>query len=190
MKKVIVLLTIIAVMVMFLTSFAQEAKKAAAAKFNYVGVSKCKMCHMGAKKGEIFEKWEAGPHAKAFATLASEESKKIAKEKGVKGDPQQAAECLVCHVTGYAAAADQKGASLTIEEGVSCEACHGPGSEYKSLKIMKGITDGSVKGAEYGLIAANEKICVTCHNTKSPTYKEFKFDVKYKKIAHLLPAKQ
>jgi nitrate/TMAO reductase-like tetraheme cytochrome c subunit len=121
--------------------------------------------------------------------LATEESKELAKKAGVKGDPQQAKECLSCHVTGYAAAADLKEASLTIEEGVSCEACHGPGSEYKSLKVMKDITAGKAKGADFGLVAPDKELCVKCHNTKSPTYKEFKFEEAAKKIAHPLPAK-
>jgi len=182
MKKWIALLTAIVIFMMFLLAFAQDN-----AKFKYIGAKKCKMCHKGAKKGEIFEKWEASDHAKAYETLASDESKKIAKEKGIKGDPQQAAECLVCHVTGYEAPADQKEASLTLEEGVSCEACHGPGSEYKGMKVMKGIYDGSLKGEDYGLIEADEANCKTCHNPESPTYKEFKFSEKVKLIAHPVP---
>jgi len=145
------------------------------------------MCHKGVKKGEIFEKWEKSGHAKAFATLASDEAIKIAKEKGVKGDPSQAAECLVCHVTGYGAAANQKTETLTMAEGVSCEACHGPGSEYKSLKVMKGIFDGTMKGADYGLIEPDETVCTTCHYPKSPTYKEFKYDIMSKEIALPVP---
>jgi len=181
MKKLISFLLIIAILSLMALSFAQETK------FQYVGASKCKMCHKGEKKGNVFEKWEASKHAQAFATLAKVESITIAKEKGVKGDPSQAPECLVCHVTGYSAAADQKAETLTLEEGVSCEACHGPGSEYKGLKVMKDIYAGTAKGADYGLIEPNEKVCLTCHNPKSPTYKEFKFDVMSKEIAHPVP---
>ena len=36
---------------------------------DYIGVKKCKMCHKGEKKGEVFEKWEKSTHAKAFETL-------------------------------------------------------------------------------------------------------------------------
>ena len=112
----------------------------------------------------------------------------VAAEKaGIKGDPQQAAECLVCHVTAYNAPAAQKEATLTMEEGVSCEACHGAGSEYKSMKVMKDITAGKAKRADFGLIAPDEAVCKTCHNPKSPTYKEFKFEEAVKKIAHPLP---
>jgi len=184
MKKLFILFIAIIMMCWLVNGFAQEASK-----FNYVGVKKCKMCHKGEKKGKIFEKWQEQGHAKAFATLATEESKAIAKKMGIKEEPQQAKECLVCHVTAYKAAAAQKEA-LTMEEGVSCEACHGPGSKYKSLKVMKGITAGTMKGADYGLIEPDKKVCVTCHNEKSPTYKPFKFEEATKKIAHPMPAKK
>lgn len=180
MKKFFVLMMVLAVLFMFVNAFAQDSKA------QYIGVKKCKMCHKGAKKGEIYEKWTKRGHAKAFTTLGTDEAKKVAQKAGVKGDPQQAAECLVCHVTGYKADAAK---TLTMEEGVSCEACHGAGSKYKSLKVMKGITAGTMKGADYGLIEPDEKTCKTCHNPKSPTYKEFKFEEAVKKIAHPLPAK-
>ncbi len=168
-------------LLVFLLVLCFVAGVQAQTKFKYVGVKKCKMCHKGKKKGEIYEKWQASKHAKAFETLATDAAKKIAAEKGIKGDPQQAAECLACHVTGYD---KEAAATLTKEEGVSCEACHGPGSKYKSMKVMKGITAGTMKGADYGLIEPDEKNCTSCHNPKSPTYKEFKFAEMYKQVEH------
>lgn len=181
MKRLLATLVIITVLCLSVSVFAQPKK------FKYVGVKKCKMCHKGVKKGKIFEKWQSFGHAKAYETLATDAAKKTAKEAGVKGDPQQAPECLVCHVTGYEAAADQKTATLTLEEGVSCEACHGPGSAYKSLKVKKAIKAGTAKAADYGLLTPDEKTCVKCHNKKSPNYKEFNFAEFYKKMEHHLP---
>jgi len=154
MRKFIILVTIISVLCMMSAGFAQEAKSS---KFQYIGVKKCKMCHKGEKKGNIFEKWQQRGHANAYAQLASEKSKEVAKKAGVKGDPQQAKQCLSCHITGYLASADQKTETLTMEEGVSCEACHGAGSGYKSLKIMKDLNAGKLKGADYGLVNLSEK---------------------------------
>lgn len=185
MKKLVILFMAIVMMCWFVNGFAQEAPK-----FKYIGVKKCKMCHKGEKKGNIYEKWLERGHSKAYETLATDESKEIAKKLGIKEDPQQAKECMVCHVTGYEAAAAAKEATLTMEEGVSCEACHGPGSEYKSLKVMKDITAGKIDGADYGLVEPDEKLCVTCHNEKSPTYKPFKFEEDVKKIAHPLPKEE
>lgn len=186
MRKFVTLLVIMAVGLTMALSFAQEAKKG---NFKYVGVAKCKMCHKGEKNGNIFEKWQSDKHSQAYATLATDYAKQVAAKAGVKGDPQKAPECLSCHVTGYHAAAAMKEVSLTLEEGVSCEACHGPGSEYKSMQIMKDITAGKIKGADYGLINPTNEVCVKCHNTKSPTYKEFKFAEAVKIIAHPLPKK-
>jgi len=89
----------------------------------YIGTFKCKMCHNSAKKGKIYDTWAATKHATAYKTLASEESKKIAKEKGIE-DAQKDEKCLKCHVTGYGEATGDK---YSMDEGVTCEACHGPG---------------------------------------------------------------
>ena len=90
-------------------------------------------------------------------------------------DPQKSEKCLNCHVTGH---------GVAVEEGVGCESCHGPGSEYKTIKVMKKIFAGEVKGADYGLINPGEAQCKTCHNEKSPTYKTFDFKKKFAEIAH------
>ena len=73
---------------------------------------------------------------------------------------------------------------------VGCQACHGPGSEYKSMKVKKGLADGSVKPEDVGLIEADAKLCVTCHNEESPTYIPFKFEEKVKKVSHPVPPKE
>ncbi len=185
MKRVIALMLGITILLMFVGIYAQDSGK----DFKYVGVKKCKMCHKTSKSGNQFGLWQERAHSKAYETLASEESKKVAKEAGITGDPQQAAECLECHVTAYKAAENLKESTLTMEEGVSCEACHGPGSEYKSMKIMKELYAGEIKGETVGLIEPTEELCVQCHNEKSPTYKEFVFEEEVKKVAHPTPKK-
>lgn len=190
MRKLATVSIIMVICSMIVFAFAQETKKTEASKFKYIGAKKCKMCHKGEKKGNIFEKWQERKHSKAYATLATDQAKEVATKAGVKGDPQQAAECLACHVTGYCAAADQKDATYALEEGVTCEACHGPGSGYKSMKVMKQITAGTAKGADFGLILPTNEVCVKCHNPKSPTYKEFKFAEAVKLIAHPMPKKE
>ena len=62
-----------------------------------------------------------------------------------KADPS----CLKCHATG--ASADMP--------GVQCESCHGPGSDYKSMKVMK---DHEASLAA-GLVIPDEATCLTCH---------------------------
>lgn len=153
--------------------------------FSYVGSKKCGMCHKSAKQGEQLKIWEASSHAKAYETLKSAKADEIAKGKAIEN-----AECLSCHVTGHGKDAKFFEKSFSMEDGVQCEACHGPGSEYKSMKIMK----DHAKSVENGMMAfkddaAIEAQCRTCHNEKSPTFKEFDFKKMWAKIAHPIPSK-
>lgn len=161
----------------------EKAKKV----FKYGGVATCKACHMTKKSGAQFKIWQAGPHAKAYETLATPEAKALAKKQGIE-DPQKSEKCLKCHVTAFGVDEKLKEPKLTLEEGVGCEACHGPGSEYRKKKIIEGIYAGKLKAEDYGLIKpVTEKVCVGCHNPESPSYKEFNFKEKVAKIAHPIP---
>jgi hypothetical protein len=173
-------------MMMFILVFAVGFGLAQGPK--YVGVKKCKMCHSSKKSGAQFKVWQKTKHAEAYKTLATPKAKEIAKKKGI-ADPQKAPECLKCHVTGYNAPAAQKAKTLTMEEGVSCEACHGPGSKYKSMKVMKDLYAGKADPAKYGLVMPDEKTCKKCHNSESPTFKPFNFAERVKEIAHPVPKK-
>ncbi|MFH0988450.1 MAG: multiheme c-type cytochrome [bacterium] len=139
-----------------------------------VGVKICKMCHQTEKQGKQFGIWEKTPHAEAFKTLASEKAMEVAKKKNI-AKPQEAKECLDCH-------------SPIDKDGVSCENCHGAGSAYKTMAIMKDKAKAIAAGlTDFKDKAAIEKFCKTCHNEKSPTFKGFKFDEMWGKIKHSVP---
>jgi len=180
-RKIVVALTAVGMILTIWAAFATAEEGA----HQFVGVSKCKTCHKSEAKGDQFGIWSASKHAQAYEVLASEAAMAVAKEKGID-NPQTSDQCLVCHVTGYAAPAEQKSESYDQTEGVGCEACHGPGSEYKNMKIMK---DAAASIAA-GLVIPTEETCVTCHNEKSPTFKGFKFEEAAKVIAHPNPAKE
>ena len=94
----------------------QEAKSDG----KYMGVEKCKKCHEAKAAGSQYTKWKESKHAKAWDALATEEAKKIAKEKGID-DPQKSDACVKCHVTGHgldAARFDARGAASLIVGGV------------------------------------------------------------------------
>jgi len=57
--------------------------EAPAKMFSYVGYKKCGPCHKRENIGAQSKVWESGPHAKAYAELASEHSLKVAKEMGL-----------------------------------------------------------------------------------------------------------
>lgn len=150
----------------------------------YIGAEKCaKMCHKGAKKGQQLELWQKSAHAGAYKTLATPAALETAKKAGVTGDPQKADQCLKCHVTAFGADAKLFKETYKIDEGVGCEACHGAGSNYAKMTVMK----DKEKSIAAGMVVPDEKVCVKCHNKQSPNYREFKFEEMAAKIAHPAP---
>ena len=148
----------------------------------YAGLKKCKMCHKGDSKGNIYETWEVSSHAKAYATLGEEAAKEVYAKLGKTGNPQEDPECLNCHVTGYG-----EDASLTEkvvkEEGVMCESCHQAGGDYWKKAVMSDREQALANG----LNPDPKSACVKCHNEKSPEYKEFNFEERWAKIKHSRP---
>ena len=152
----------------------------AAAQHKYVGVGKCRVCHMNAKLGgDNYNAWKESPHAKAFETLASDKAKAKAKELNI-ANPQTSERCVKCHVTAYGVPPAQVLAGVKNEDGIGCERCHGPGSDYLPNEVMR---DKKVAAAK-GLVAVDEKVCRSCHNEESPFYKPFDFKSFMAKIAH------
>lgn len=155
-------------------------------KHKYMGVSTCKMCHQKEAEGQQFKIWSESKHAKAWEDLASDKAKEAATKKGIQGNPQEAPECLKCHVTGYGEAAELFDKKFDPKNGVQCESCHGAGGDYWKKEVMKDKN----KAIECGLTMPDEKTCTKCHNTDSPFYQEFKFDEFKAKIAHEKPKEQ
>lgn len=115
---------------------AQEEAKKEEAKYDYIGAKKCGICH---KKDGIYESWEKTPHPNATANLPE--------------DQQKNDKCLACHATAVMADGE-------VLEGVQCEGCHGPGSGYKSMSIMK----NKEEAIKNGLIMPTAETCQGCHN--------------------------
>jgi len=140
----------------------------------YVGVKSCGMCHKKEEVGAQLTKWQESPHAKAFEKLGSPEAKEAASKLGI-ADPQTSGKCLKCHSTAYnfgetGPVTDK----ITVQEGVTCESCHGPGKNYKSKEIMKDIKQAIAGGL------ANPALdnCTKCHNDQNPTWKADRYTKK------------
>ncbi|MFH1686432.1 MAG: multiheme c-type cytochrome [bacterium] len=172
MRKLSFALLILAGLALTLSgvSMADEAAKGETkqvVKHEYVGAGKCKTCHK-----DKHASWAETGHAKAFSKLSAEEQKKP--------------ECTKCHITG--ALADG-----TVIENVECEACHGPGADYKSPKIMskkKWAADPEAHkkmAIEAGLVYPTEATCVRCHTKEgNANFKPFDFE---KRKGEVHPAK-
>jgi hypothetical protein len=111
---------------------ALAALNVAAGDHAYVGAEKCKMCHK-----VQYNSWLETSHAKATDDCKA------------STDPAFEAKCLGCHSTN----SDE---SLA---GVQCEACHGPGADFKKMSIMKD-RDAAVAN---GLRIPTQATCDGCH---------------------------
>ncbi|MFO7444853.1 MAG: cytochrome c family protein, partial [Ignavibacteriaceae bacterium] len=153
-----------------------------------VGADVCGACHKTEKQGKQLSIWQESKHAKAFETLKTAESDEIAKKLGHETPAAETEACLKCHTSGSNGSAELKQAKFKIEDGVQCETCHGAGSEYKSLKIMKSREESIA----HGLIVHDklEDFCIGCHNSESPTFKPIDFAAEWEKIKHPVPEKK
>ena len=146
----------------------------------FVGVKGCAMCHKKEDGGNQFAKWQASAHAGAYAALGKPDAKAMGAKVGV-ADPQKSGKCLKCHSTAYnhteelQVKPDEEGtARITVEDGVTCESCHGAGKNYKAKAAMVDHAQAVAKG----LIYPATKSCENCHNDQSPAWKADRYTTK------------
>ncbi len=192
MKKGIAGIIAVALLGTLIGTIIAEERDAA----KYAGMKSCKMCHKSEKSGNQFGIWESGPHANAYKVLGTDEAKAVGKKHGVE-DPQSSPKCLKCHSTAYNWTESKVVEKIAVEEGVTCESCHGPGKDYKSKSVM----EDREKSIAAGMIFPPTKSCTKCHNETSATWnperyttadgKKVGFDEKQavEKIKHPVPAK-
>lgn len=145
-------------------------------RFTYVGSKVCKECHGEDAIGNQSKIWESSPHAKAYTLLLTEKGRTIAGKLDIK-NPESEKKCLLCHATG-------KGEAESIKkEGVGCESCHGPGSEYYKMSnhvdynsrengYRTGIKNGMYPIIGITSLKTRERLCLSCHTASRPCYPE------------------
>ena len=106
---------------------------------------------------------EKDAHAKAYKTLLSEDSKRIARNLGLP-NAAEAEICLDCHADNVPVANRAKG--FEISDGVGCEACHGGGEQWLGIHIS-GRADHA-ENIKAGLFPtenpeARARLCLSCH---------------------------
>ena len=65
--------------------------------------------------------------------------------------------CKMCHKIQYASWSETAHAKRMPP--LECENCHGPGSEYKSIPVMKDLD----RAKAAGLMLPTAAFCMTCH---------------------------
>ncbi|NQV35833.1 MAG: beta-propeller fold lactonase family protein, partial [Phycisphaeraceae bacterium] len=154
----------------------------------YVGARVCATCHDGKGMGHQFSQWLGSKHARAYAILSSPKAKDIARLSGIPQEPQEATMCLGCHATGAHVEDWEKDDTFFMQDGVQCEKCHGPGSEYMDMAVM---TDHDA-ATRAGLIIPTLQDCEACHLVKgshAAIHNLPKLDMEkaIKRIAHPTP---
>jgi len=156
------------------------------AQNKYIGTKMCAMCHKTEKQGKQLDIWQKSKHAEAYKVLTTAEANEIAKSKGFDKPAAETAECLQCHVTQADAKVAEK--TFDMKNGVQCETCHGAGSAYKNITVMKDHAKSVAAGmTDFKDQATIEAKCKSCHNEKSPTFKGFNFEEHWGKIKHPVP---
>ena len=158
-------------------TWSDTADEAGAPGRKYLGANACGSCHQGPKQGYQLSLWRMSPHARAYAVLSTPAGVEIARKAGVSGEPQLAAACLKCHVTGGGPGA-AVAKSYDVMEGVGCESCHGAGSEYAPEPVMR----DRLRAAKAGLLPVSARTCAPCHAQAHG--KPFDFQAAKAKIAH------
>ena len=155
----------------------------------YVGVRACSECHEGPETAHQFSVWRLSAHAKAFATLSLPISEEIARISGIPEPPHRARVCLGCHATGADAEEWERAEGFLIQDGIQCETCHGPGSEYMDEEVMRDRELAMKRGLRFPTATT----CMTCHNPKGSHEavlpgKPYVVEEALERIAHARPA--
>ncbi|QEL16948.1 multiheme c-type cytochrome [Limnoglobus roseus] len=132
-------------------------------------------CHgsgMPGKPGGEHSTWiESDPHTKAFQVLRNEDSVRISKNLGRTMPAHEDASCLKCHAVNedryfHGEKLDER----ELNEGVSCDGCHGPSAKWNSLHytgFWKTLSDRQ-KFEEFGFVPTKDPVariltCAQCH---------------------------
>jgi YVTN family beta-propeller protein len=107
-------------------------------------------------------RWIDSKHASAYASLAKPEAKDIAYLSGIPQHPQKSSLCLGCHSTAFDAEDWEMDPTFHQEDGVQCELCHGPGSEYMAPEVM--TNPRAARAA--GLKMPTREDCMNFHREK------------------------
>jgi len=163
-RKWLFIIIAVSIFIFVLLSADEEVKKP-----EYVGYKKCKPCHK-----EIYESWKETKHYTNFQAVLD--------STGLSDTT-----CFACHTVGYGESGGFVDTSSTPGlEGVQCENCHGPGSMYKKMSVMK----DHEKSITNGLIVPTEETCKKCHTDKQSPDFNFEETVKDPKGVHIIPEKE
>ncbi len=143
----------------------------------YLGSQACMECHQ-----TQHVTWLQSRHAHAYWRLGADWALFLGRTRPHYQDledPMSDQRCTLCHVTGAQDDNALYAGSFRPGEGVSCESCHGPGSNYIDPEIM---ADRDAFLANGGRVP-DEATCRSCHRRSE----NFDWATWSPKIAHPIP---
>lgn len=108
-------------------------------------------------------------HARAYETLRSERSRRIARRLGI-GPAHEADTCLNCHADNVAP--QRRGERFQIDDGIGCEGCHGGAGEWIETHVAEDATHGdNVARGMYPTDRPEDRarLCLSCHYSHPDT---------------------
>lgn len=140
----------------------------------YLGVASCtaQACHglaaaPGTKAAEYTTWSQEDLHARAYDVLLDARSQRMVESLGIATPAQQTQQCLACHAT--AVPDDRRGPRFAIQDGITCEACHGPAEHWLVPHVaaswkVKSPSEKAVLGMlDTDSLTPRLKLCVSCH---------------------------
>ena len=185
-----------------------SAEKPQESTYKYVGVAGC-TCHRKEGLGGQVQRWTGTSHARSYLVLRTgypEMIEDVAKPMVEVGHRRAIAQgamrlgedtnCLKCHATVAEVEPSFREPTFHIEDGVQCEACHGPASGHVAMMMRTKSVRMGQKGsssAEARLKRPTKEDCMACHHER-PSHailksKPFDYEKRWKKIAHPMPEK-
>lgn len=103
------------------------------------------------------------PHARAYRTLLSAESQRMAEKLGI-GPAHESPACLACHADDVSA--ERRGPRFLVSDGVGCESCHGGSESWLAPHTERGASySGSIRRGMRRLEDPDvlAQVCAGCH---------------------------
>lgn len=141
--------------------FLKNALQPAPETISLTGSDKCGVCHSLQISGNQQLVWQNSKHSKAYKDLLGEKAASFTTKNGLEQASTNKL-CLKCHTTEFYLNNPEKQASFKIDEGVGCESCHGAGSKYSAVEVMK----DPYQYRHNGGLKPDEQTCVKCHSLK------------------------
>lgn len=151
-------------------AFADESR---IADDQHLGAASCasSVCHGKLSRDENENVWlneyriwtSADRHSRAYRTLESDESRRMAQKLGL-GSAVTADVCLDCHADNVPA--ERRGPKFQLSDGVSCEACHGGAERWIESHAAENAThQANLEAGMYPTESpvARAELCLSCH---------------------------